>query len=88
MIVLAAVPLSRSTLEKRFVGVLGRTIHAEIQRLQVERAKQLLSRTNLLVKQIAQRSGFKWVPYLTRVFRQHTGLSPVEYRRRFAPGAS
>jgi len=85
--VLAAVPLSRSTLEKRFQATLGRTIHAEIQRVRVQRAKELLVRTNLLVKQVAKRCGFRYAPYLTRVFRQQTGHSPDEYRRRLGPGS-
>jgi LacI family transcriptional regulator len=84
--VLQAVPLSRSTLEKRFRDTLGRTIHDEIQRVQVERAKRLLVESGLLVKQVAHRCGFKYVPYLSRVFRQHTGYSPAEYRRRLKPG--
>ena len=80
--VLRIIPLSRSTLESRFRVSLGRTIHAEIQRVQVEQARQLLVHTDLLIKQIAVRCGFKYVPYLTRVFRQHSGLSPGEYRRQ------
>lgn len=79
--VLQRVPLSRSTLEKRFRASLGRTVHGEIQHVQVQRAKQLLVHSNLLIKQIAARCGFKYVPYLTRVFRQATGQTPLEYRR-------
>ncbi len=86
--VLQRVPLSRTTLEKRFSGVLHRTVHAEIQRIQVERAKQLLATTDLQVKQIAQRCGFKYVPYLTRVFRLQVGLAPVEFRRRAKAGSA
>jgi transcriptional regulator GlxA family with amidase domain len=41
----------------------------------------LLVHSSLLIKQVAIRCGFKYVPYLTRVFRRHVGLSPVEYRR-------
>jgi len=84
--VLGRVPLSRSTLEKRFQACLGRTIHGEIRHVQVERAKQLLVQSDLLVKQISAQCGFKHVPYLTRIFRLHTGLSPVEYRRRGKTG--
>ena len=84
--VLRTVPLSRSTLENRFRACLGRTVHAEIQRVQVERAQQLLVHTDLLIQQISIRCGFKYVPYLTRVFRLHVGLSPGEYRRRRRAG--
>lgn len=86
--VLEAMPLSRSTLEKRFLTALGRTIHAEIRRVQVERAKQLLAGGNLLVKQVAQRCGFKHVPALNRVFRQLAGRTPAEHRRISAAGTT
>jgi LacI family transcriptional regulator len=84
--VLRRVPVSRSTLEKRFHAGLGRSIHGEIQHVQVQRACQLLVHSNLLIKQVAMRCGFKHVPYLTRVFRRHLGLAPVEYRRRHRIG--
>lgn len=85
--VLNAVPLSRSTLEKRFLATLGRSIHAEIRRVQVQRAQHLLAGTNLLVKQIAQRCGFRHVPAMNRLFRQHVGQTPAEYRRVKAVGS-
>jgi len=82
--VLAIAQLSRSTLERKFLDTLGRTIHAEIERVQVERAKQLLAGTSLLVKQIAQRCGFRYPQYMTVVFRRCTGQTPFAYRRRVA----
>ena len=81
--VLDTVRVSRSTLEKKFQAALGRTVHAEIQHVQVERAKDLLVRTNLLIKQVARRSGFKYVQYMTEVFRQHVGQSPAKYRKSY-----
>ena len=79
--VLDAAPVCRSTLERRFLNLLGRTIHLEIERVQMERAKQLLAGTSLLVKQIAKRCGFRYGEYLTTVFRRTTGQTPLEYRR-------
>jgi LacI family transcriptional regulator len=79
--VLEVVQVCRSTLERQFFDALGRTIHLEIERVQIERAKHLLSRTSLLVKQIAKRCGFRYGHYLTTVFRRCTGQSPLEYRR-------
>ena len=74
--------VSRSTLQARFRSVLGRTIHTEIQRVRIERAKRLVATTDLPLKQIAIRVGFKHVQYLTTLFRQRTGQTPAEYRRR------
>ena len=50
--------------------------------MQIERAKQLLVGTNLLVKQIAKRCGFRCGEYLTTVFHRSTGQTPLEFRRR------
>jgi LacI family transcriptional regulator len=80
--VLRIVPVSRSTLERKFHSALGRTIHDEIQRVKLERAKQLLAQTRLLVKQVAKQSGFRYVQYMTTFFRHATGMSPAEYRRK------
>jgi len=80
--VLAHVKLSRSALEPRLKQVIGRTIHQEIRRVRIERAKTLLATTSLPTKQIAADTGFHYVQYLTRVFRNVTGQTPVAYRKR------
>jgi LacI family transcriptional regulator len=60
---------------------IGRSIHSEIQRTQINRIKELLTSTNLSIKSIAGRSGYENVRYLTQVFREQTGQTPTEYRR-------
>jgi len=80
--------VSRSSLEPRFRNVLGRTIHQEIDRVRIERAKTLLAETNLPIKQIAQQAGFQTVQYLTRAFRRLTGDTPAEFRRRHSGRSS
>jgi LacI family transcriptional regulator len=80
--VAAQVPVLRVTLALRFKEVLGRTIHEEIHRTQIARAKELLTTTNLPIKQIARRTGFHYVEYMTRLFSQLVGESPAYYRKR------
>ena len=80
--VLRHVKLSRASLEPRLKKALGRTIHQEIQRVQIERAKELLTTTEIPIKHIARRCGFKYVQYMSRVFRQATGSPPARYRKR------
>jgi LacI family transcriptional regulator len=77
---------SPSTLKNRFRKVLGRTIHAELQRLRLDRAKQLLVETDLPLKQVAAQTGFRYIQYMTRVFRQHVGETPGEYRNQRVRG--
>lgn len=76
--------VSRSCLEPRFRSVLGRTIHQEIDRVRIERAKTLLAETDLPIKHIAQQAGFQTVQYLTRAFRRFTEDTPAAFRRRRA----
>ena len=39
--------------------------------------------TVLTVAEVAEQSGFASVHYLSRLFRQETGLTPTAYRRQF-----
>ena len=80
--VLRAVPVSRTRLERRFLEVLGRTPAAEIRRVHLERAKQLLAETDMPVPEVATASGFGSREYLSYVFKSETGFSPQKYRSR------
>jgi LacI family transcriptional regulator len=79
--VVAAVGGSRRALELRFRKTLGRPVNAEIQRVKVERAKRLLTETDLSIERIAAASGFASSGYLIRLFKRDTGLAPSSYRR-------
>lgn len=80
--ILKNVRLSRSALEPRLKKAIGRTIHQEIHRVQLERVKVLLSSSDLPIKQITSQCGFRTVQYLARVFRKETGQTPARYRNR------
>jgi LacI family transcriptional regulator len=78
--VLAEVPLSRSVFERRFARIFGRTPKAEILRAQLDRIKRLLAETDLPLKQIAYKTGFKHPEYLSVAFKERTGQTPGQYR--------
>ncbi|QDU80964.1 Xylose operon regulatory protein [Polystyrenella longa] len=78
--VLRQVPLSRRALEARCQKLTGRTPHAEITRIKLERSKRLLRQTGLTVHEVAQRSGFSQAEYLSVVFKKQTGQTPGEFR--------
>jgi LacI family transcriptional regulator len=82
MDVLAHLGMSRASLQQRMKQIAGRTIHQEIQRVRLERAKQLLVMSGMTIKQIARESGFASVQYMTRMFRSATGETPAKYRAR------
>ncbi|RXK55322.1 helix-turn-helix domain-containing protein [Oleiharenicola lentus] len=73
---------SRSQLEKKFRRFIGRSPQAEIRRVQLARAKELLTETDLPLKSIAGLTGFEHIEYLSVVFKRMTGESPGQYRKR------
>lgn len=73
--------VSRRVLERRFQSVLGRSPHAMILHERVERAKKLLTTTDLPVALIAERCGFQSNERLTVNFRESVGVPPAVYRR-------
>lgn len=77
------VPLSRRALETRFRELLGRSPYAEVMRLRVQKAKQLLAETNLRISEVAEQSGFGELRRLSVVFREKTGFTPSQYREQF-----
>lgn len=53
-------------------------------RCQVKQGKQLLTGTDLSVGSIAELCGFSDPLYFSRVFKQHTGITPTQYREEEA----
>jgi transcriptional regulator GlxA family with amidase domain len=48
----------------------------------IELAKKLLAATDSQVKEIAHQTGHASRAWFSQAFHAHTGLSPIEYRRR------
>lgn len=80
--VLQHVPLSRSTLERRFSRVLGRSPKEEILRVRLVRAKQLLADTDLSMAIVAERVGFDHGEYFNVIFKKKLGQTPGQYRQQ------
>lgn len=52
-----------------------------INRLRIDKAKQLLLEPDLKIYQVAEMVGFSSIPYFTRLFKTVAGMSPNEYRK-------
>jgi LacI family transcriptional regulator len=76
-------PVTRRTLERKFMQALGRSIGAEITRCRMERARHLLESTSLPVKHIALAVGFSNTDWMRKVFLRELGVSPSRYRQDF-----
>ncbi|MCL4202322.1 MAG: DNA-binding transcriptional regulator [Pirellulaceae bacterium] len=76
------VAISRRNLETRFRKSLGRTPHAELQRVRLQRAIRFLVETDLPIPKIAEAVGYATPSYFIQVFRKEYGTTPARYRRR------
>jgi AraC family transcriptional regulator len=61
----------------------GESPHQFVLRQRIEHAKHLLKEGDLPLAHVALESGFANQGHLTRVFKQHLGLTPAAYRKDF-----
>lgn len=62
----------------------GVSISTYLIRARVEKAKALLTESRMPINAIAQYVGYSNFSYFTKMFKENTGCSPLEYRRRYA----
>lgn len=65
---------------RRFKNFCGLTPSEYINELRVQKAKKLLTDTNMLVKDIAYSCGFENEYYFSNFFKKHTAMSPTAFR--------
>jgi LacI family transcriptional regulator len=76
------IDISRRSLEKLFLEVLGRTPAEEIRRVHFERAKSLLLESDMDIPQVANSSGFGSSEYMAYVFKKRINVSPFKFRNQ------
>jgi AraC-like DNA-binding protein len=74
--------LSYYSLSKNFKVYTGRCFIDYITRIRIQRAKELLRRTKLKVKEIANEIGYENVVTFIRNFNKYEGTSPGEFRKK------
>ncbi|MEM9274610.1 MAG: AraC family transcriptional regulator [Cyanobacteria bacterium P01_F01_bin.143] len=72
--------ISQFHFSRLFKQSLGTTPHKYLSQQRVERAKQLLSKTDQAIIDIALECGFSSHSHLSKQFRQFTGMTPKAYR--------
>jgi LacI family transcriptional regulator len=86
--VIQHVALSRRDVEFRFQTCLGRTLHAELQRIRMERARRFPLETDLPIPRVAEAVGYSTPSYLIQVIRKEHDLTPAKYRRKLRDDTS
>ncbi|TWI18836.1 helix-turn-helix domain-containing protein [Sphingobacterium siyangense] len=61
----------------------GQTTQQHIQNQLIEKAKELLSTTNLSVAEIAYQLGFEYPQSFSKLFKNKTNQTPLEFRQSF-----
>ena len=73
--------MSETAYRKRFKAVTGAAPLQYINNLKIEKARQmLLDSEDISVKEICDILNFYSLPYFYKVFKEHTGLTPMKYR--------
>ncbi len=79
--------MSERTFARRFRAEVGTTPAAWVARLRLQRAQELLERTDLPIEEVARRAGFGTSAALRHHFGAELGTSPQAYRRTFCGDA-
>ncbi len=74
--------ISRTTLDRRFLSILQRSPKSEIDRVRIQRAKQLLELTEYKLATVAEMTGYASAPQFLTAFKRLTGITPGEHRKR------
>jgi transcriptional regulator GlxA family with amidase domain len=76
--------LAERTFTRRFTLATGMTPLDYVHALRLEEAKQMLETHELAVEGVALEVGYQDASFFGRLFRRRVGLTPMQYRRRFA----
>jgi two-component system response regulator YesN len=71
--------ISRNYLSNIFRDATGETFNDYVTKVRMEKAKSLLAEGKLMVYEVAEKVGYKNVPYFTTVFKKHTGRNPTDF---------
>ncbi len=75
------ISISRRNLEIRFRKIMGTTIHQEVQKVRIKRAKMLLQETDFSIPKIADMVGFQTASYFIQMFHRMVGVTPNRFRK-------
>lgn len=73
--------VSTSWLSRIFHKNAKMTLIDTIQQIRVQKARELLCSTRLSVQEIAELVGYQDVTYFIRMFKKHTQMTPLQYRK-------
>jgi transcriptional regulator GlxA family with amidase domain len=75
--------VGRRNFDRRFIRATGNTPVEYLQRVKIESAKKAFETSRKTINEVMYDVGYSDVKAFREVFRKVTGMSPLEYRRRY-----
>ena len=82
-IVASELKVSSAYLSDMLRSITGQNTQQHIHDKLIEKAKEILTTTNLSISQIAYQLGFEYPQSFSKLFKAKSGVSPLEYRKSF-----
>ncbi len=76
--------MSERTFLRRFKAATGQAPASYLQAVRVEAAKAMLELEAASIQEVASKVGYEDVSFFRSVFKRATGMTPGEYREKFA----
>ena len=76
--------MSARNFNRRFKAATGYQPGVYVQMLRIAAAKEMLERGALSIQDVCSKIGYDDIAFFRSLFKRHTGMTPAEYRRRFA----
>jgi transcriptional regulator GlxA family with amidase domain len=70
---------------RRFKVATGRLPGEYLQLMRITAARELLENESLSIQEVSARVGYADLSSFRTLFKRHTGMTPADYRARFAP---
>lgn len=74
--------MSPNHFHKVFTSTKGVTPNEFITKTRLDKARELLARTDLTVSEIAMQCGFENIPYFSYIFKKNLNLTPMDFRKK------
>lgn len=78
----SAISVTKYHFCRKFKENMGMTVMEYILKTRIALAKDILAKEGISVSEVSSRCGFSSISYFCRVFKQETGLSPLNFRRQ------
>lgn len=75
--------LGRRNFDRRFIKATGNTPVEYLQRVKIESAKKAFETTRKNISEVMYETGYSDQKAFREVFRKYTGISPLEYKRKY-----